>query len=79
VTWDAGWTIDTDRNVIALPAVALPRTRSLCLFRCCDWALEDTGEMPPDVLEEIVAGHLLSDHRPELTALGRLAEDGELL
>jgi hypothetical protein len=57
-----------------LPAVTAVK---LCLFRTCTWQID--ADTPEWVLEELIAGHLLQEHREELCLLGRLAEHGELV
>lgn len=56
-----------------------PPEVKLCCFRSCDWRSENIAAAPVEVVEELIARHLLRDHEEELRALGRLAEEGELL
>jgi hypothetical protein len=51
----------------------------LCLLRGCGWVTPDTRVTPREALDDLIARHLLDEHREAVRTIGRLAEDADLL
>lgn len=62
-------------GVEAAPIDDLSHAIMLCTFRLCDWQSPDVRTLSLDEQDQVVARHLLDDHRRELTTLGQLAHE----
>lgn len=63
----------------AISADGLSVVVPLCPLKLCSEIFPDSRTTPTHVMDELIARHLLKDHREFVATVGRLAEDGDLL